>query len=81
MQKSTLMLILGMSFGLTACGGIPSECVDVWEKIEKVAKESGIPEDAIKTQKKEFEEQIAKIPKDEAIKTCKTQASVLDLIN
>ena len=80
MQKSTLMLILGMSFGLTACGGLPSECADVWDKIAKVAKDSGIPEDAIKNQKKEFEEQIAKLPKEDAIRTCKTQSSVLDLI-
>lgn len=80
MNKYALCALLGMGMTLTACSQMPSECEESWDKIEKMAKESGIPDDALKSQKKEFEAQIKSMSKDQAIESCKTQNSFLGLI-
>ncbi|QIO08778.1 hypothetical protein [Acinetobacter lanii] len=67
-------------FILTACSGIPDECEKSWDQVEKLAKESGIPEDSIQAQKKQFEEQIKAMPKQDAIETCNAQSSVFGMI-
>ena len=64
---------------LTACSDMPKECEESWKHMEDIAKQSGIPESALKEQKKAFEEQIKSLSKDEAIQTCKAQSSILGM--
>ena len=52
MKKIMLVLAGCLSLGLASCSKMPSECQKTWENIEKVAKSSGIPDEALKTQKK-----------------------------
>lgn len=75
-----LFLILSMlSFGLIlgGCSQMPPECEDSWSKLEKLAIDSGIPTDALKTQKEAFIAQIKTMSKEDAIKICKIQTSYL----
>ena len=43
-------------------------------------KKSGIPDDAIETQKKEFERNVQEMPKDKAIETCNAQNSIFGMV-
>ncbi|MFW1858451.1 hypothetical protein [Acinetobacter defluvii] len=66
---------------LSACSStMPKECEESWKYIEKMAKTSGIPEEAIKNQKKAFENEISKMDKEQAIQVCKTQSSILNMM-
>jgi len=76
--KLAPVLILGIL--LTACNHLPKECEESWKHMEKLAKQSGIPEEALKEQKKAFEEQIKNMSKDQAVQTCKAQSSILGMI-
>ena len=78
-SKVSLSLIV-LSLALSACSKIPSECQEAWNSIEKMAKQSGIPEDALKAQKQEFEAQIKQLSKEQAIQTCHAQNSVFSSI-
>lgn len=79
MKEHLLVLILTSGLILSACSQMPSECESSWEKIEKMAIDSGIPKDAMKAQKDEFVAQIKGMSKEQAIETCKMQNSFLDL--
>ncbi|ENV32802.1 hypothetical protein [Acinetobacter gerneri] len=81
MKKIMLVLAGCLSLGLASCSKMPSECQKTWENIEKVAKSSGIPDEALKNQKKAFEEQITNMPKDQANSNCKAQNSVMEKLN
>lgn len=78
MKNPILISSLGLTLILSACSKVPSECQTTWKHIEKIAKSSGIPQDAIESQKKAFEQQISQLSKDEAQKNCKTQNDLLD---
>ncbi|OTG93300.1 hypothetical protein [Acinetobacter sp. ANC 3832] len=80
MKKTLLLAITSLCIGLTACSKMPSECEKSWKHIEELAKQSGIPDDAIKAQKKQFEEQIKNMPKDQAIQSCNAQSSILGMV-
>lgn len=80
MKKISLLALLSSCILLSACSKMPSECEESWKHVEKLAKESGIPDDAIKVQKKEFEKQIEKLPKQQAIETCAAQSSAFGFI-
>lgn len=80
MKKSILIALTFSSIMFTGCDQTPKSCHELWGKIELIGKQSGIPESAIKSQKKEFDLEIAKMPKDQAQKSCQTQLSVLNLI-
>lgn len=62
-MKKIFLMITSISFFLSACSGssMPKECEESWKHIESIAKTSGVAEDAIKTQKKAFEEEIHKM--------------------
>ena len=81
MNKSLIVIFIGLCLNLTACNKTPSECDELWEKTAKLAKQNGISEDALKSKKQDFEDQISKMPKGEAAKNCKTQLAVFDLVN
>ncbi|OTG82953.1 hypothetical protein [Acinetobacter sp. ANC 4648] len=80
MKKLLLLTISSLCLGLTACSNMPKECEQSWKHMEDLAKQSGIPADAIKAQKKQFEEQIKKMPKDQAIQACQAQNSVFGTV-
>ena len=80
MKLLQLISIFTLGTILTACSGMPKECEESWKHMEDLAKQSGIPDDSLKEQKKAFEEQINKMPKDEAIQTCKAQSSILGMV-
>ncbi|OTG82615.1 hypothetical protein B9T33_03965 [Acinetobacter sp. ANC 5054] len=80
MNKLSIALLTTLCLGLTACSKMPKECEESWEKLESLSKQMGLSEDQIKEQKKQFEEEISKKPKDEAIQICKTQTSFLGLV-
>lgn len=80
MYTKISLSLIALCIALSACSKIPSECQDSWNNIEKLAKESGIPDDAIKAQKKEFEAQVQQLSKEQAIQTCNAQNSVLGSI-
>ncbi|KAF1026265.1 hypothetical protein [Acinetobacter sp.] len=80
MKLLRLIPILALGTLLTACGGMPKECQESWEKMEDFAKQSGIPEDALKEQKKAFEDEIKKLSKEDAIQACKAQSSILGMV-
>ena len=80
MKKPTIILLTGLSIMLTACNKIPKECEQSWEHIADIAKKSGIPDDAIETQKKEFERNVQEMPKDKAIETCNAQNSIFGMV-
>lgn len=80
MKSLKLILLTSAGLLLTACGGMPSECEKSWDQLEQIAKKSGIPEDSIQAQKKQFEEQIKSLPKDQAIEACNAQSSVFGMI-
>ena len=81
MKLLKLIPILALGSILTACGGMPKECEETWMHMEALAKQSGIPEDALKEQKKAFEEGIKKLPKDQAAQTCKAQSSIIGMVS
>lgn len=62
---------------LTGCSQMPAECEDSWTKMEKFAIDSGMPSEAVKTQKEQFVSQIKTMSKQDAIKACKMQNSFL----
>lgn len=76
MKSITLGLSAIFFLSLSACSELPKECEESWSNIEKLAKESGIPQEAINNQKKEFEKQIEAMSKDSAIEACKAQNSI-----
>ena len=80
MKKPTIILLTGLSIMLTACNKIPKECEQSWEHIADMAKKSGIPDDAIETQKKDFERNVQEMPKDKAIEVCNAQNSIFGLV-
>lgn len=81
MNKAPVFTTLfGLCLSLTACSKLPAECEEAWTKIETIAQDSGIPADAIKTHKKEFEEQIQSMSNAQAIQTCTAQSSALGFI-
>lgn len=75
-----LIVVTTLCFTLTGCDQTPKSCNELWSKIEQIGKQSGIPENAIKSKKNEFDQEIAKLSKDEANQNCQTQLSVLELI-
>lgn len=81
-MKKIYLILMTSSLFLSACSGssMPKECEESWQHIEKMAKTSGIPEDAIKNQKKAFEDEVNKMNKEEAIQVCKTQSSILSMV-
>ncbi|BAP37273.1 hypothetical protein AS4_23330 [Acinetobacter guillouiae] len=80
MKLLRLIPILALGTILTACGGMPKECEESWKHMEDLAKQSGIPEDALKEQKKAFEEEIKKLSKEDAIQACKAQSSIIGMV-
>lgn len=80
MKLLRLIPVFALGTILTACGGMPKECQESWKHMEDLAKQSGIPEDSLKEQKKAFEEEINKKSKDDAIKTCKAQSSIIGMV-
>ncbi|MBU3847165.1 MAG: hypothetical protein H9855_09365 [Candidatus Acinetobacter avistercoris] len=79
MKKVIIMTVIGMSTLLIACDQIPTECQTTWGNIEKLAKESGIPEDALKKQKIQFDESIKQLSKEEAVQSCTAQNKAFQL--
>lgn len=63
MKLLNLTAMIALATALTACGGLPKECEESWKHMEDLAKQSGIPEDSLKEQKKAFEEEIKKCQK------------------
>lgn len=80
MKKSAIILLTGFSIMLTACSKMPKECEQSWEHIADIAKKSGIPDDAIEAQKKEFERNVQEMPKDKAIEACSAQNSIFGMV-
>ncbi|MBP2543001.1 hypothetical protein [Acinetobacter guillouiae] len=80
MKLLRLIPILALGTILTACGGMPKECEESWKHMEDLAKQSGIPEDSLKEQKKAFEEEIKKLSKEDAIQSCKAQSSIIGMV-
>lgn len=80
MKLLRLIPILALGTILTACGGMPRECEESWKHMEDLAKQSGIPEDSLKEQKKAFEEEIKKLSKEDAIQACKAQSSIIGMV-
>lgn len=80
MKLLRLIPILALGTILTACGGMPKECEESWKHMEDLAKQSGIPEDSLKEQKKAFEEEIKKLSKEDAIQACKAQYSIIGMV-
>jgi hypothetical protein len=80
MKLLRLIPILTLGTILTACGGMPKECEESWKHMEDLAKQSGIPEDSLKEQKKAFEEEIKKLSKEDAIQACKAQSSIIGMV-
>ncbi len=80
MKLLRLIPILALGTILTACGGMTKECEESWKHMEDLAKQSGIPEDSIKKQKKAFEEEIKKFSKEDAIQACKAQSSIIGMV-
>lgn len=80
MKLLRLIPILALGTILTACGGMPKECEESWKHMEDLAKQSGIPEDSLKEQKKAFEEEIKKLSKEDAIQACKAQSSIIGIV-
>jgi len=80
MKLLRLIPILALGTILTACGGMPKECEESWKYMEDLAKQSGIPEDSLKEQKKAFEEEIKKLSKEDAIQACKAQSSIIGMV-
>ncbi|ENU59495.1 hypothetical protein ACNPQK_14520 [Acinetobacter guillouiae] len=80
MKLLRLIPILALGTILTACGGMPKECEESWKHMEDLAKQSGIPEDSLKEQKKAFEEEIKKLSKEDAIQACKAQSSIIGMV-
>ena len=81
-MKKTFLSTATISIFLSACTGsnLPKECEESWQHIEKMAKTSGISEEAIKNQKKAFEDEVNKMKKEEAIQVCKTQTAILGMV-
>ncbi|OTG65169.1 hypothetical protein [Acinetobacter silvestris] len=80
MKKILLLSLASLSVSLTACSNMPKECEQSWKYMEDLAKKSGIPADAIQAQKKQFEEQIKNMSKDQAIQACQAQSSILGMV-
>lgn len=80
MKKLLAVSVMSLTAFLTACSNMPKECEESWKHMEDLAKKSGVPADALKEQKKAFEEQIKNMPKDQAIQTCKAQSSIIGMV-
>ncbi len=65
--------------GLSACSQMPKECAESWKKIESLSKQMGMPEDQIKAHKKEFEDNINGLSKEDAIQACNMQSAFLNI--
>lgn len=79
-SKNTMMILPFTCLILSACSQMPKECEESWNKIEKLAIESGIPKDAVQQQKQDFEKQIEALSKEQAIETCNAQSSILGMV-
>ena len=80
MKKIYSVIVSSLCFAVTACSQMPKECEQSWKHMENIAKQSGIPEDSIKAQKKQFEEQIKNMPKDQAIQACQAQSAIFGMV-
>ena len=80
MKLLRLIPVLVLGTLLTACSGLPKECEESWKHMEELGKQSGMPEESLKEQKKAFEEEIKKLSKEEAIQACKAQSSILGMV-
>lgn len=67
---------LSALFLLQGCSQMPKECDESWKSIEKLSKESGIPQTVIDQQRIEFKKQIQSLNKDDAVKYCQAQNSI-----
>lgn len=79
MKIAVIITVIGMGTLLLACDQIPKECQTTWGNIEKLANESGISEDALKKQKIQFDENINKLSKEDAVQSCAAQNKVFQL--
>lgn len=80
-MKKLLTLSACMTLlSLTACSQMPKACVESWDKMEKLAKQMGLPEEQLKEQKKKFEEDVKAMNNEEAARMCSTQNSLLGLV-
>ena len=52
MNKILLTSGAAFIFTLSACSQVPKECAESWEKMEKLSKKMGMPDDQIKINKK-----------------------------
>lgn len=77
-MKMKIMAGLGLTSVLIiqGCSQIPKECEESWNSIEKLSKESGVPQTVIDQQRIEFKKQIQSLNKDDAIKYCQAQNSI-----
>ena len=80
MKKICLLIVSSLCMGLTACSQMPKECEQSWKYMADIAKQSGIPEDSIKAQKKQFEQQIKSMPKDQAVQACQAQSAIFKMV-
>ncbi|MDQ9020287.1 hypothetical protein RFI02_04115 [Acinetobacter sichuanensis] len=81
-MKKIFLALTAISIILSGCSSnkMPKECEESWQYIEKMAKTSGISEEAIKNQKKAFEDEVNKMSKEEATEVCKTQTAILGMV-
>ncbi|MEG1235662.1 MAG: hypothetical protein RSE18_17760 [Acinetobacter sp.] len=80
MKKLLIISICMTLLSLTACSKMPKACVESWDKMEKLAQQMGLPEEQLKEQKKQFEEEIKAMNAEEATRMCSTQNSLLGLV-
>ncbi len=64
---------------LSACSQVPKECAESWKKMESLSKQMGMPEEQIKAHKKEFEDNIQGLSKEDAIQACNMQSAFLNM--
>lgn len=79
MNKFLLISGTAIILTLSACSQVPKECTESWEKMEMLSKKIGMTEDQIKAHKKEFEDGIKGLSKEEAIQACKMQSAFLNM--
>ena len=80
MKKICLLIVSSLCMGLSACSQMPKECEQSWKYMADIDKQSGIPEDSIKAQKKQFEQQIKSMSKDQAIQACQAQSAIFKMV-
>ena len=75
LSTATLFSLISLS----ACSQVPKECTDAWKQMEKLSKQMGMPEDQINAHKKDFQDNIKGLSKEDAIKACNMQSSLLNM--